>query len=363
MPLPIHDYILKIKPYKPGKPNEEVEREYNLTSSIKLASNENCLGPSPKAMKALRKSIERSHIYPDGGAYHLTKRLSEITGFPVEQIAIGSGSTEIIQQTAQMLLGRDSSAVASAQAFVMYNIASQAACSTIIEPPMKDGTTHDLEAMAAAIREDTRIVFIANPNNPTGTYVTKDELKAFFAKVPEHILVVVDEAYREYVEQEDYPNASEYLHAGRQVMVLRTFSKIYGLAGLRMGYALTTPELVEGLNRVRSPFNTTSLGQAAALHALDDQAHVEKSKKINRMEKDFLYGELKKRNIHFIPSVANFIMIDVAMDCQRFFEQMLPLGVIVRPVANYRFPKHIRLSIGLREENEAFLQAMDKVLG
>jgi histidinol-phosphate aminotransferase len=261
-----------------------------------------------------------------------------------------------------LLFDQQNSAVASDQAFVMYRLAAQAVNARTDETPLRDGTTHDLDAMLAAVREDTRVIFIANPNNPTGTYVNRYEMRAFFDRVPDHVLTVVDEAYKEYVVADDYPDATDYLRQGKNVMVLRTFSKIHGLAGFRVGYAVTTPEMVDGLDRVRSPFNTTSVGQVAALHALDDEEHVERSRALNNLEKEFLSRELKKRNLAFVPSAANFILVDVGMDSEQFFLKLLPRGVIVRSMKGYRFPNHIRLSIGLREENEKFLRALDQAM-
>jgi histidinol-phosphate aminotransferase len=221
----------------------------------------------------------------------------------------------------------------------MYRLAAQVVNARTDETPLRDGTTHDLKAMLAAIREDTRVVFIANPNNPTGTYVNKDEMREYFDRVPDHVLTVVDETYKEYVLAEDYPDASEYLRQGKNVMVLRTFSKIHGLAGFRVGYGSTTPEMVDGLDRVRSPFNTTSVRQIAALHALDDEEHISRSQSLNNIEEEFLSTELKKRKLSFIPSVTNFILIDVGMDSDQFFLKLLPKGVIVRPMKGVPVPE------------------------
>ncbi|MFC2171095.1 histidinol-phosphate transaminase [Acidobacteriota bacterium] len=352
--------ILQIQPYKPGKPNEELERELGLTQTLKLASNENCLGPSPLALEAIKENFEKCHLYPDGGAYYLIEKLAAATGFPASQISVGNGSSEVITLLALMTSSQGDSIVMSAQSFIMYKLSAQIAEAEYIETPLKK-YGHDLEAMAGAVRENTRIIFIDNPINPTGTYVTREQMDRFFDSVPADVLVVVDEAYKEYIDKDDYPDATEYIKEGKNVAVLRTFSKVYGLAGLRIGYCIAQPEVIEGLNKIRPPFNTSSLAQKAASAALDDTEHVERSKELTLKEMSFLERELTRRRYDYVPSVANFILVDIGMDARKVFEKLLPFGVIVRPMHGYHFPTSIRVSIGSRTENERFLEALDNM--
>lgn len=359
----VPSHIAGITPYVPGKPVEEVERELNLEGSIKLASNENPFGAAPKAVEAIRSAASGVNRYPDGGGYYLRRKLAERLGVASGQVILGNGSTEIVEILSRTFLGAEGAAVIADQAFVMYRLAVTAVNGRSKIVPLKENT-HDLEAMAAEITPDVKLVFIANPNNPTGTAVGRRELERFLDRVPSGVLVVLDEAYKEYAEAEpSYPDGVALLREGRPLAVLRTFSKIYGLAGLRLGYALTSPEVVQAVEKVRSPFNTSSLAQAAGMAALDDEEHVRSSRERTLVERDFLQGELARRGYSFTPSVANFVLVDTAAPAERVFQELLRLGVIVRPMAAYNFPASLRVTIGTRAENERFLAALGQVLG
>jgi histidinol-phosphate aminotransferase len=363
MPLPLPpDHIRQIKPYEPGKPVEEVERELGLSDTIKLASNENPFGPSPLAVKAIQRAVEQANRYPDGGGYYLRMELAHRHGLSPEQIILGNGSTELVEILARSYLGLHGNAVISEQAFIMYRIAVQAVNGNSIMVPMA-GRTHDLDAMAAAVNRDTRLIFVANPNNPTGTVVGPGPVERLVKATPAGTLLVLDEAYREYVEGfADYPDTVPLLRAGAPVVILRTFSKIYGLAGLRLGYGLAPEAVVRELHKVRSPFNTSSLAQAAALAALDDDHHVEESRQRNREGLEMLERGLGRLGFQVTPSVTNFILTESGMPAREAFERLLRVGVIVRPMEGYGFSRGLRVSVGTREENQRVLDAFDRAL-
>jgi len=291
--------------YEPGKPLEEVKRELGLEEVIKLASNENALGPSPLAVKALENSLANIHLYPEGGGYYLRKKLARKYGLNISEILLGNGSDEIIRMIVETFLNPGEEIITGDPAFVIYKIACKAMGGECISVPLKD-FTFDLETMLERIT--AKLIFIANPNNPTGTMVTEKEVSEFLRRVPPRILVVFDEAYYEYIEREDYPDNVRRIQKGAPVIVLRTFSKIYGLAGLRIGYCMAGKEVVSALNRVRQPFNTNSLAQIAALFALDDEEHIRKSREMVKEGKEYLYSEFKKMGWEFVPSEANFIL-------------------------------------------------------
>ncbi len=352
------DIISNLIVYEPGKPVEEVEREYGLTGgTVKLASNENPLGPSPKAVKAMKEAVETMNRYPDGGGFYLRRKLSERLGFPMEQIVLGNGSCEIIEMASKAFIMPGENTVMSKHAFIMGYIATLAVNGTGIMVPMKDDLKHDLDAMADAINDNTKIVYIANPNNPTGSYVTEEELDRFMASIPEDIVVILDEAYFEFIDNDDYPDGTKYLTGNRRVLVLRTFSKIYGLAGARIGYGIGSEEIIKGITKVRSPFNTSSLGQVGAMAALDDEDFLNRIKKLNSEEMNYLYGELENLGLDYIPSVTNFILVHCGKDCIEVFKSLLKKGVIVRPMKGYGLPQSFRLSIGSHEENMRFVEA------
>jgi histidinol-phosphate aminotransferase len=362
MPLMPPEHIRQIRPYEPGKPVEEVERELGLSDTIKLASNENPLGPSPLAIKAVQRALNSTHRYPDGGGYYLRRALAERNGVTPEQIVLGNGSTELVEILTRSYLGHDGNAVISEQAFIMYRIAVQQVNGNAIMVPMKN-RTHDLGAMAEAVNEKTRLIFVANPNNPTGTFVGPEPLERLAESVPDGALLVVDEAYREYVEGfDDYPDTLPMLRSGARIVVLRTFSKIYGLAGLRIGYAVAPDWVVREVHKVRSPFNTSSLAQIAALAALDDVDHVERSRQRNREGLTVLQEGLDRLGFHVTPSVANFVLVELGEPAREAFERLLKLGVIVRPMDGYGIPTGLRVSVGTPQENQRVLEAFDRAL-
>ncbi len=356
----VHDGIKGLVPYKPGKPIEELERELGITDSIKIASNENPVGPSPKAVEAIKNALKDLHRYPDGNATVLKDNLAGKLGVKPENLIIGNGSNEILELVLRTYMGPDESVVFSEHAFVVYMLVTKAAGGRGISVPMK-GFTHDLDAMANAIEKDTRLVFVANPNNPTGTFNTKEEVEKLIDALPEKCILVLDEAYAEYVEDPSYPDSLQYLD--KPVLIARTFSKLHGLAGVRVGYGVAHSSIVEYMNRVRQPFNVNALAQAAANTALDDTEHQEMARKVNREGKKMLEKGLKTLGLDWVPTATNFLLVNVAQPAQETFEKMLPKGVIVRAMAEYGYPEHIRVTIGTKEQNEKFLRSLAEVLG
>jgi histidinol-phosphate aminotransferase len=356
----IPPWLASLVPYQPGKPIEEVEREYGLRGSIKLASNENPLGPSPRAVAALRAAIGDVHRYPDGGGFYLKQRLAEKLGVGADQVALGNGSNEILELLARSFLRPGADAVMSEQAFVVYASVVQAAAGIPRAVPLRD-FTHDLDAMAAAVGKSTRLVFLGNPNNPTGTIYRRDAFERFLARIPRGVIIVADDAYAEYVEDPEYPRTLECHKPDRLLVTLRTFSKIYGLAGLRIGYGVGPAEVIAALDRIRQPFNVNSLAQTAALAALDDEEHVERSRRTNREGMRYLEHEFERLGLAYVPSQANFILVRVG-DGAAVYEKLLRQGVIVRPMAGYAFPEHVRVTVGTAEENERFVAALERAL-
>jgi len=350
----------RIRPYPPGKPIEEVERELGRTA-IKLASNENPLGPSPKAQEAIRKYVGNIHFYPDGGGYYLRKKLAEIHGLSMDQIILGAGSTDLIELVAKTLLTAGDEAITSESAFYMYRLAIEDMGAALVLTPMRD-MTFDLPALAHAVTQRTKVVYLGNPNNPTGTMFTAAELDRFLDALPSRVLVVLDEAYYEYVQRPDYSHSVDYVRAGRNILVLRTFSKVHGLAGIRLGYGMGTRELIESLNRIRSPFNASSVAQVAGMAALDDKEHLARSVESNAREMKFVTEELTLLGVRYTPSVGNFLLIDTGRDCEEDFMRLLHEGVIVRPMKIYAFPTSLRVTVGRHEENEIFLDALRRVM-
>jgi histidinol-phosphate aminotransferase len=319
------------------------------------------LGPSPKALNAIRDELAELTRYPDGNGFELKKRLAERCGVQIEQVTLGNGSNDILELVARAYLAPGLNAVFSEFAFAVYPIVTQAIGSTARVTPAKDWG-HDLHAMLAAIDDDTRVVFIANPNNPTGTWFGPDALSQFLAAVPEHVLVVLDEAYIEYAQGGDLPDGLDYLAAYPNLLVSRTFSKAYGLASLRVGYGLSSPAVADVLNRVRQPFNVNSFALAAACAALDDVDYLTQSRHLNEVGMEQLEGGLRLLGLSWIPSKGNFIAVDLGRDSAPVYQGLLREGVIVRPVAGYGMPNHLRVSIGLLEENTRFLEALARVL-
>ncbi len=358
MSLKVHTDIESLLPYVPGKPIEELQRELGLARVIKLASNENPLGPSPKALAVLADAAKTLHRYPDGGAFRLRTALADRWKVSLDQVILGNGSDEIIGLLARAFLSPGDEAVMADNTFVIYKMEVTAAHGVPVIVPLKDGR-HDLTAMAKAITPRTKLLFVCNPNNPTGTMVSATEMDALMAKVPAHAIVVLDEAYCEYARDPHFPDSLGYVRRERQAIVLRTFSKIYGLAGLRIGYGVTTAEIAGYLNRVRPPFNTNSLAQRAALAALGDEEHVAKSRALNQTEMAGVRAGLIALGLQPLPSEANFLYFDAGRDGRIVFEALLREGVIVRHIEG----NHVRVTIGLPEENRQFLQALKQVLG
>ncbi len=353
----VRENLLEIEPYPPGKPIKEVERELGIEEVVKLASNENPLGPSPRAVEAMAQALPEVNLYPDGSGYYLKRALAAHLRVKEENIILGNGSDEIIRMIAETFLNAGEEAIMGDPAFLIYRLAVKVMKGQCRLVALKD-FTHDLTAMAGMINARTKLIFIANPNNPTGTMVTAEEVDSFMKKVPERVMVIFDEAYYEYIERDDFPRTINYIRENRRVITLRTFSKIYGLAGLRIGYGVAPEELIKDMNRVRQPFNTNSLAQVAALSALKDEEHVRKSRQANREGKDFLYEELKKLKISYIPSQANFILVDLKQEAKVISRQLLQEGIIVRPMGMYNLPHFIRVTVGTEKQNKRFIKAL-----
>jgi len=356
----VPDYIRSLIPYEPGKPIEEVEREYGIADSVKLASNENPLGPSPKALAAIRAKLDQLHLYPDGDCFYLKNGLAKQLGVAPDKLIFGNGSNEIIELAARTFMRAGDEAVMAEQAFVVYQLIVQAVGGQSKQVPLRD-YTHDLAAIADAVSARTRMVFLANPNNPTGTIFRRAEWERFLAKVSPDVLLIVDEAYFEYVEDADYPDSLKYHEPGRALLTLRTFSKLYGLAGLRIGYGIAPAELISMMQRVRQPFNVNAPAQWAALAALDDAEHIKRSLEVNRQGLAYLQAEFDKLGLAYVPSQGNFILVRVGKGPE-VFTQLLGQGVIVRPMGGYKFPEHVRVTIGTMEENRQFIEALQKVI-
>lgn len=355
-------FVAELIPYVPGKPVDELERELGISGAVKIASNENPLGPSPLAEKAIVDAVHYLNRYPDGDAFYLKHKLSEKLGVKKETVIFGNGSNDVIDIAARTFMQPGDEAIFGEYAFIVYPIVTQAVGGTAVISPMPD-FKHNLRDMHSRITDKTKIIFIANPNNPTGTVVMRDEFEWFMENVPEDILVLVDEAYFEYVEDSEYPDSLDYHKYGKSVITVRTFSKIYGLAGLRLGYGIADESIISNMHRVRQPFNANSLAQAGVLAALDDQDHIERTRSINRDGLSYVTAELERLNIPYAPSYTNFILIDLGKNPIDVYKELLNDGVIVRPVAGYGLKTHLRVTIGTREENERFIRGMKKVLG
>jgi histidinol-phosphate aminotransferase len=357
-----------LTPYEPGKPVEELERELGIRDSVKLASNENSLGPSPRALGAMHRELGKVSYYPDGNGFALKQALATYHGVPSTCITLGNGSNEILELVARAFLQPGLEAVFSMHAFAVYPVVVQAVGATARVAPANSPEHampygHDLNALAALVTNKTRVVFVANPNNPTGTWVNGISLCDFIGSLPPTTLVVIDEAYFEYVEAPDYPNAIRWLERFPNLVVTRTFSKIYGLAGMRIGYGLSHPQVAEIFNRVRQPFNVNSLAQCAALAALQDTEHVARSRAMNESGLVQYSQAFASRQLGFIPSVANFICVNVGRTALPVYQALLREGVIVRPIASYELPEYLRITIGREEQNQRVIDALDRVLG
>lgn len=354
-------HIVDLPVYQPGRAIEDVKRTYGLTDVIKLASNENPFGFSPRVREAVIQAVSSANRYPDGAATALRRALSEHLGVGEESLICGNGSDEIVQLIARAYLAPGTSTVMATPTFPRYKTNAVIEGARVIEVPLKDGR-HDLDAMAAAVTDDTRVVWVCNPNNPTGTMVTHDELVAFLARVPRHVLVVLDEAYVEYVTDARFPRSLELLRAHENLILLRTFSKIYGLAGFRIGYGIAAPTVIDALNRVREPFNTSFVAQAAALAALKDQAFVAACVEKNEEGKRQLYEGFARLGLHYYETHANFILVDVGRPAGAVFEALLRQGVIVRSGEALGYPMALRVTIGDAAQNGRLLEALAAAL-
>lgn len=353
--------IQGLTPYVPGKPVEELERELGISNIVKLASNENPMGPSDlvlQAMDAVKSELAR---YPDGNGFHLKNALANHLAISTDQITLGNGSNDVLDLIARAYLSSGDEAIFSQYAFAVYPISTQAVGATAVVTPAK-GYGHDLQAMAQAVTEKTKVIFIANPNNPTGTSFGKDEWEAFIAQIPSRVLVVLDEAYIEYVEGSDSLNGLNYVSLHPNLLVTRTFSKAYGLASLRVGYSLSSAQVANVLNRVRQPFNVNSFALVAAVAALQDTEYLQRSRAVNRQGMAQLVSGFQALNLDYIPSAGNFITVHFEQEGSELFQKLLQQGVIVRPVANYGMANSLRISIGLPEENQRCLDALERVL-
>lgn len=354
-------------PYQPGKPIDELQRELGLKNIIKLASNENPLGPSEKVKKAVHDALGDMSLYPDGNGFYLKKALSEKLGLPSSMITLGNGSNDVLDVIARVFLTTGRECVYSEYSFVVYAIATQSVGATAkVAQSFPVGSAgeygHDLAAMEQLVGEKTSVIFIANPNNPTGTWIEPDELEGFIKKIPSHVIVVVDEAYGEYLDQKSFVDTTKWLAKYPNLIITRTFSKAYGLAGLRIGYAVSHPDIANLLNRVRHPFNVNSLGLVAAEAALNDEAYIEKSRELNQQGLDQLSLGFKQLGLNYIPSIGNFISVNVGEKAGDIYTKLLHEGVIVRPISAYKMPQHLRVSVGLQSENDIFLKALKRVI-
>ena len=359
--------ITAIHPYEPGKPIEEVERELGSAlppgGVVKLASNENPLGPSPRALEAVRAVLPKVHLYPDGGSFYLRRKLAQVHGTSEHEVALGNGSNEILDLLVRTFCVAGDEVLAPAQTFVCYKLAAQAHGVIYKEAPRGPDFAYRLDALAAAVTPKTKIVFLASPDNPTGVYARKDEVVKLLRSLPPNVVVAIDEAYFEYATAADYPDCLSLRGEHALLVVMRTFSKIYGLAGLRCGYAIAPREIVDYLNRVRNPFNVSAVAQVAALAALDDHEHVARSRAMNAEGMAQIEEGLGRLRIPFIPSQCNFILTDVSpRDGREVFSALLRKGVIVRPMSGYGMPRALRVTIGTPDENRRFLAALGEVL-
>jgi len=355
--------VQALSPYQPGKPIEELARELGLKPAeiIKLASNENPLGPSEKALAAARKALSEMCLYPDGNGFDLKQALSERFSVGMDQITLGNGSNDVLEVIARCFADADSEVVFSQYAFAVYPLVTQAIGAKGVSVPAKDWG-HDLDAMADAVTERTRLVFVANPNNPTGTVHTADAIEGFLAKIPEDVLVVLDEAYCEYLTGTEYPDGIELLERFPNLIVCRTFSKAWGLAALRVGYSISSSAIADILNRVRQPFNVDTVALAAATAVLGDEDYLNRSREVNAEGLKQLADGFDRMGLPYIPSAGNFIAVEVGQQALAIYHALLEHGVIVRPIAGYGMPEHLRVSVGLARENERFLDALAEAL-
>ncbi|HPW77118.1 MAG: Histidinol-phosphate aminotransferase 2 [Candidatus Omnitrophica bacterium ADurb.Bin292] len=358
--IPFKKHIQDIRPYEPGKPIRELQREYGIRNVTKLASNENPLGrPSTKAMRAMRKAIREVHLYPEGSCHYIAERLSRELDLPTDQIIFGNGSNEIIELVGRGFLSEGDEVISSEMSFLVYPILTQVCGGRFQAVPVTRDYRCDLPGILARVTPKTKVIFIANPNNPTGTYVTAQEMEAFLAKVPPHVIVCLDEAYVDFVDAGDFPKMLNYVREGRpNLVVIRTFSKAYGLAGLRIGYAAASKEMVAYLHKIRQPFNVNSVAQAAAVATLDDKFFLWKTKWMVARGRKYFYRQFKRLGLEYLPSQANFILLNLKKDGNEVFQELLRSGMIVRAMGAYKLPTWIRVTIGRRSENAQLIRLL-----
>lgn len=359
----IRDSLSKIEQYEPGKPVEVLQRELSLkVEYLKLASNENPLGPSPLAIDAIQNSLQEAHLYPDNSCFYLKEKLSGYLDVPPQNLRIGNGTTELILLLGMILLNPENTLVMSRTSFIMAKIVTQIMDCGLVEVPLKD-YHHDLDAILEAVGKETRIIYIDNPMNPVGTMVNCQEMARFLKRMPEDVVLVLDEAYHDYVNHDDYLKSIPFVKEGRNVVVLRTFSKMYGLAGFRVGYSVAPKELIQAMDKVSPPFSVNRLGQIGAAAALDDSVHVQKTKEINEQGKIFLCRQFAAMGIFYIPSMTNFVTIDLKTDARETARALQEKGVIVRPLSMYGQPTFLRVTIGTPEQNRRFIKELKEVHG
>lgn len=367
--MKVSEEILQLVAYKPGKPISETQREYGITKVVKLASNENPLGMSPLARKAAEEMLSNGHRYPDASCYQLVQKISQVWKLPAENISVGNGSDELIDLLIRVYCEPREAVLTSEKAFVAYSVRAGASRVKVLRSPLKKDHYTDLKAMAKILREEReakkiRLVFLPNPNNPTGTYINSSEVDEFLKEFGNHpdVMIVFDEAYTEFVRAKDYQSAMELFPKYKNIVVLKTMSKIYGLAGLRVGVMIAPAETIEIVNRVRTPFNVNELAQAAAMAALEDKKFIEETCKVTWAGLDYFYQELEKLGLPYVPSEGNFVLFDSLRDAKTVDNELLKRGVIMRPVQNYGYARHLRLSVGLPEENEFAISVLKEVL-
>jgi histidinol-phosphate aminotransferase len=357
-----NEHILGIAPYEPGKPVEDLERELGIHDAIKLASNENPLPPSDRVQQAIVAALSHLNRYPDDNAYYLRQALAKKHGFTPDHIVLGNGSNDLIELVVRTFMRAGDEAVVPHPSFLLYPMIVQAVGGIRVMVMLRDYRL-DLEAMARAITPQTKVIFVANPNNPTATIVTAEEVEHFMARVPERTIVIFDEAYAEFAMGPDFPEALSYVRQGRKVVVLRTFSKAASLAGLRVGYAVGDADAIALMNRIRQPFNVNSLAQAAALVALDDDNHVVECVRMNEAGRAYLYDEFRNLGVKYVPSRANFILVDVGRSAADIYQKLLHEGVIVRPLTPFGMETALRITVGTPDENRRLIKGLRSVLG
>ncbi len=362
MPIRARAHVYQMQPYCPGKTPEQLMQELGLSELVKLSANENPLGASPRAQEAILQNLHKIHLYPDGNCTVLRDALSQFYNLPPDHFAFGNGSDELIHLFGIAYLEPGDELIMAHPSFVRYEASARLNRAVLKRIPLTPDFRHDLSAMAGAITERTKLLYIANPNNPTGTIVYRDELERFLERVPEHGLVILDEAYFEYVDHPDYPNGLDYVRAGWNVVVFRTFSKAYGLAGLRIGYAMGRPELLDPIERVREPFNVNTLAQVAAAAAIWDRAHIERTRVLNRTGLAVLQSACERMGLRYVPSQANFLLIEVGSECARIQQRLLQQGILVRTGEAFDMPTFLRVNTGTPEQNERFIEALQHAL-